>query len=387
MKSPVRTLVSELRADLVSAKAAAALATGFTSGLSLLVAQIAFGSLIFSGPLAPYSSQGVGLVLFGNFAACLVVALAGGYRGAVAGLSPALVIVMAQIGATMGAEGDALFVTTAGALVVGAVGAGACFLAIGRWRLASLVRFVPYSVAVGFVAGIGGAVCLAAMSLTGADLEWRSIPGLATPPELWRWAPGLAFGVALYFGMKRWGRPLILPVGVALAVGAYHLALAALGISGDQARADGLLLASTSEASLWPVLGPADLANVDWTAMAIQFPAVLLLVLVALIVVIMSLAGLEMAANEDLDWNREFRAAGIANVVAGLGGGTTASMIVPTSLRSKLFGASTRLTGIVAALVVGAALFLGDGMLDLVPVPLVAGILFFAGLGMLDEGS
>ena len=386
MKSPVRTLVSELRADLVSAKAAAALATGFTSGLSLLVAQVAFGSLIFSGPLAPYSSQGVGLVLFGNFAACLVVALAGGFRGAVAGLSPALVIVMAQIGATMGAEGDALFVTTAWALVVGAVGAGACFLAIGRWRLARLVRFVPYSVAVGFVAGIGGAVCLAAMSLMGADLKWRAIPALATPPELWRWTPGLAFGIALYFGMKRWGRPLILPVGVALAVGAYHLALAALGISGDQARADGLLLASTSEASLWPALGPADLANVDWTALAIQLPAVLLLMLVALIVVIMSLAGLEMAANEDLDWNREFRAAGIANVVAGLGGGTTASMIVPTSLRSKLFGASTRLTGIVAALVVGAALFLGDGMLDLVPVPLVAGILFFAGLGMLDEG-
>ena len=31
-------------------------------------------------------------------------------------------------------------------------------------------------------------------------------------------------------------------------------------------------------------------------------------------------------------------------------------------------------------------MFLGDGMLNLVPVPLVGGILFFAGLGMLDEG-
>ena len=61
--SPLRSLVSELRADIVSAKAVPALATGFTSGLGLL---------------APYSSQGVGLVLFGNFAACLVVALAGG---------------------------------------------------------------------------------------------------------------------------------------------------------------------------------------------------------------------------------------------------------------------------------------------------------------------
>ena len=59
--------------DLVSA--------GFTSGLGLLVGQVAFGSFIFSGALAPYSSQGVGLILFGNFAACLLVALVGGYRG------------------------------------------------------------------------------------------------------------------------------------------------------------------------------------------------------------------------------------------------------------------------------------------------------------------
>ncbi len=224
--SPLRNLASELRADVVSATAVPALSAGFTTGLGLLVAQIAYGSLIFSGMLAPYASQGVGLVLFGNFAACLVIALAGGFRGAISGLSPALVIVMAQIGATMDAEGEGLFVTTATALMIGAVATGLCFLLIGRYRL----------------------------------------------------------------------------------------------------------------------------------------------------------------ANQDLDWNREFSATGLASVVAGLGGGTAASMIVPASLRSRLFGAASRLTGVVAALVIAAALFLGDGMLELVPVPLVGGMLFFAGAGMLDEG-
>ncbi|MDE0022867.1 MAG: hypothetical protein OXP69_00480 [Spirochaetaceae bacterium] len=106
-KPPIRNLASELRADVASARAVAALSAGFTSGLGLLVAQVAFGSFIFSGPLASYSSQGVGLILFGNFAACLVIALAGGYRGAIAGLSPALVIVMATIGFSMIAEGHA----------------------------------------------------------------------------------------------------------------------------------------------------------------------------------------------------------------------------------------------------------------------------------------
>ena len=369
--SPLRNLASELRADAVSAKAVPALAAGFTSGLGLLVAQIAFGSFIFSGPLAAHSSQGVGLVLFGNFAACLVIALVGGFRGAIAGLSPALVIVMALVGSTMDAEGDALFATTAAALMVGAVATGVCFLLIGRFRLANLVRFVPWPVAGGFVAGIGGAVCLAAMSLMGADAHWRAIPALVEPAMLWRWGPGAAFGIALYLAMKRWGNPLILPVSVALFVGVYHLVLTGIGISGDEARVGGLLLASTSEGRLWPVLQPADLVNVDIGAMAAQLPTLLMLVLVALIVVIMNVAGLEMAANQDLDWDREFGASGLASVVAGLGGGTVASLIVPASLRSKLFGAATRLTGVVAALVIGGALLLGDGMLELVPVPLV----------------
>ena len=387
MRSLLKDIAAGLRADLLSAKAVPALSAGVTSGLGLLVAQIAFGSFIFSGPLAPYSSQGVGLVLFGNFAACLVIALAGGYRGAIAGLSPALVIVMATIGFAMDAEGDALFVTTAVALIIGAVATGAGCLMIGRFRLANLVRFIPYPVTGGFVAGIGGAVCLAAMSLMGAKPDWRAIPALLEPSVLWRWSPGAAYGIALYLSIKRWGNPLILPVSVALAGVAYHLALASLGISGDEARAEGLLLSSTAAGNLWPALFPADLVQVQWASMAAQVPHMLTLILVAFICVIMNFAGLELAANQELDWDREFRVTGVASMIAGLGGGTVATLVVPASLRSKLLGATTRLTGVVAALVIGGALFLGDGLLELVPAPLVGGgILIFAGLGMLDEG-
>ena len=325
-------------------------------------------------------------MLFGNFAACLVIALAGSYRGAIAGLSPALVIVMATIGSTMAAEGDALFVTTAAALMISAVATGVCCLMIGRFQLANLMRFIPYPVTAGFVAGIGGAVCLAAMSLMGAKPDWRAIPALLEPPVLWKWSPGAVYGIALYLSMKRWGNALILPVSVALAGAAYHLALTSLGISGDEARAEGLLLTSTADGSLWPALLPADLLHVQWAPMATQVPHMLTLILIAFISVIMNFAGLELAANQELDWDREFRVTGVASVIAGLGGGTVATLVVPASLRSKLLGATTRLTGVVAALVIGSALFLGDEMLKFFPTPLVGSILFFAGFGMLDQG-
>ena len=374
------------RLNPASKLAVPALSAGFTSGLGLLVAQVAFGSFIFSGPLAPYASQGVGLVLFGNFAACLLIALLGGFRGVIAGLSPALVIGMAVIGSSMDAEGHALFVTTAISLMICAAVTGLCCLVIGRFGLANLMRFIPYPVAGGFVAGIGGAVCLAALSLMGAEPDWLAVPELFGPSVLWKWVPGAVFGVALYLSMKRWGNPLILPAGVLLAVGAYHLALNNLGISGEEARTAGLLLKSTAEGSLWPALWPADLSDVNWASLAPQIPNMLALMLVAFISIIMNIAGLEMATGHELDWDREFKVTGLASMLAGLGGGTVATIVVPASLRSKLFGAATRMTGVVAALVIGLALVLGDGMLEVVPAALVGGILVFAGLGMLDEG-
>ena len=386
MTSLFREFGSELRADILSEKTVPALSAGFTSGLGLLVAQVAFGSFIFSGALTPYSSQGVGLILFGNFAACLLMALGSGYRGAIAGLSPALVIIMAVIAATMDARGEALFVTTAIALIISAVATGVCCFLIGRFHLANLVRFIPYPVAAGFVAGIGGTVCLAAMSLMGVDLGWREAATFLEPAVLWTWLPGAAYGVALYIAMKRWGNALILPLSVVAAIGAYHLTLGALDISGEKARVMGLLLSSTADGNLWPVLSPADLVHVEWAAMASQIPHILTLMLIAFICVTMNVAGLEVAANHELDWNREFKTSGFATVVAGLGGGTVATLIVPSSLRSKHFKATTRLTGMVAAVVIGIALFLGDGMLEFVPTALIGGILVFAGIGMLDEG-
>ena len=381
-----REFGSELREDILSEKTIPALSAGFTTGLGLLVAQVAFGSFIFSGALTPYTSQGVGLILFGNFAACLLVALVSGYRGAIAGLSSAPVIVMATIAATMEARGEALFITTASALIISALATGVCCLLIGRFRLANLVRFIPYPVAAGFVAGIGGTVCLAAMSFMGVNLGWHEVASFLEPAVLWSWLPGAAYGIALYIAVKRWGNVLILPLSVIIAIGGYHLTLGALDISGEKARVMGLLLTSTADGNLWPVLFPADLVHVNWAAMAGQIPNMLMLMFIAFICVTMNIAGLEVAANHELEWNREFRASGFATIVAGLGGGTVATLIVPSSLRSKYLKATTRLTGMVAAFVVGIALFFGDGMLEFVPTALIGGILVFAGIGMLDEG-
>ncbi|MCY4097454.1 MAG: SulP family inorganic anion transporter, partial [Rhodospirillales bacterium] len=165
----------------------------------------------------------------------------------------------------------------------------------------------------------------------------------------------------------------------------YHLVFAVVGISGEEARAAGLLFAGTATGGLWPPFELRDLTHVDWAEVAGQIPNVLTLIVVTLIAVTMHLSGLELATNAELDWNREFRAAGGASVIAGLGGGSLGNILFPLSILSHRFQANTRLAGIVTALVVGSVVLLGDSLLNLVPLPLIAGSLLFLGLDLLDE--
>ena len=195
----------------------------------------------------------------------------------------------------------------------------------------------------------------------------------------------MAYGLGLFFVTKRWNNHFILPASLLLIALLYHLVFAVIELSGDEARAAGLLFAGTAEGGLWPPFQLGDLTHVDWAAVAAQVPNMLTLMVVTLIAVAVHLSALELAANVELEWDREFRAAGGASVIAGLGAGSGGSLIFTFSILSDRFGARSRLTGVVTALLIGSVVLLGDSVLNLVPVPLVAGSLLFIGLGLLDE--
>ncbi len=375
-------LMSELRADALSGNLYPALSVGLIMGIIGSAYLISVGALVFAGPLAPFLSQGTIMVLFGGFVVCLWIALTSGYRGAISMTAVPSSIVLIVIASTIGVEGNALarFVTTAAVVVIGAVATGICFLIIGHFRLANLIRFIPYSVAGGFIAGTGVLLCVAALSLMGVTPDRQTLPSLLEPGLLWRWVPGVAYGLGLALATKHWSNHFILPASFLLIALLYNLVLAVLGMSGDEARAAGLLFAGTAEGGLWHPFHSGDVAHVDWAAVALQIPNI-----VTLIAVAMHLSALELATNLELEWNREFRAAGGAGVIAGLGAGPGGSLIFTFSILSNSFGAETRLTGIVTALVVGSVVLLGDSLLNLVPVPLIAGMLLFLGLGLLDE--
>ena len=380
----MKTMLDELGRDLRSKKLIPALSCGLIFGVQLLVFSVSMAAGIFTGPLTSFLPLGVGLLLFGYFTMVTITALGSEFRGAVAGAPLPTVMMLVAITTTVDLDGRALFATVVATALIGTMAVGACFLAIGYFQLARFLRFIPYPVSGGFVAGTGGVACLVGFRLLGITLEENGLSSPMDAGTALKLGIGLAYGLGLFVVMKFWKSFLIFPASFLVIAVAFQLGLAVSGISEEEARAAGLLFSSLSAGGVWPPIGPADLPYIDWAEFAGQTPNVLVLFAVTLVCVAMNLGGTEVAANVDLDWNREFRVTGLANIVTGVGGAPPGCLIASACIRNLLLGATTRLTGLFTALALGAALLAGDVLLRLFPVPLVAGVLLFLGLTMMD---
>lgn len=375
----------DLVRDVRSEKVLPALFCGLIAGVLLLVFGVSMAALVFSGPLAPFVSAGVGIVLFANFALSLAGALGSGFRGAIVATPIPSVMMLAAIAASFELEGRTLFATLVATALIGTAASGLCFLLIGWFRIASLLRFIPYSVAGGFIAGTGGLACILGFRLIAVKFDVRTPSSLLESGTLASVALGLGFALALFLAMKRWKSGLLLPGAFIGASAAVQIGMMAAGVSAEEARSAGILFSGSSGGGIWPPYGAGDLAYVDWGAFAAQIPNLLTLVVVTLVCVIMNLGGLEVAAKQDLDWNREFRAAGVANLVSGAGGAPPGCLAALPSIRSVLFGATTRLTGLFTAVGLGSMLLLGDRLVQFFPVPLIGGVILLVGVRMLED--
>lgn len=379
------SIFSELGRDLRSEKLVPALSCGSITGVQLLVFSVSMAAIIFSGPLAPYLSGGVGLVLFSYCAIGIVVALTSEFRGAIAGAPLPSVMILVAITASVDLEGRALYVTSVVAMLIGTAAAGLSFLVIGRFRLARYLRFIPYPVSGGFIAGTGGLACVVAFRLMGVSFEGTGLLPQFDAERTLSLGIGLAYGLGLFAVMKFWTSFLIFPLSFVAAAIVFQFGLAGFGMSGEEARAAGLIFSGSASGELWPPLERADLPFIDWAELAAQIPNLLILFIVTLLCAVMNLGGIEVAANTDLDWNREFRTTGWANILTGAAGAPPGCLIAATSIRNVYFGATTRLTGLFTALALGAVLAVGDSLLSLFPIPLIGGVLLFLGLRLVED--
>ncbi|MFQ3617379.1 MAG: SulP family inorganic anion transporter [Cyanobacteriota bacterium] len=385
----IRTLVQQ---ELHPSRLVPSLTAGIIAGIFLVVYAVSFGALIFSGELTPFTSAGIGLVLFTAITVSIIVALGSSLPGVlIIPQDGPGVILSLLIGAIVtklsgSATPAELFATAVMAIATTSLLTGAiCFL-LGAYRLGNLTRFAPYPVIGGFLSGTGYLIAQSGFSLlSDRFFSLSELDILLQPQFLIRWVPGVVFGLILLWVLRHRNSVFIVPGMVLVGSLIFHAALFLTQTNIAEARELGLLLPEFPKGALWQPLKPDLLLQAHWQSIWEQLPRIVSIVLVTVMMLLLNSTGIELASGRDIDLNQELRAAGLGNIVAGLGGGIIGFHGLGLStLCSAKIGAKSRVVGILAALVCVLVLFAG-GFVSLLPKAVLGGMLIFLGFGFLVE--
>ncbi len=368
------------------------IAVGVVCGLVAIVQSIGFGTLLFSALPVSLSASAAGMALFTGTAVAMLIPLVSSGRGVVAVAqsvpAAALAGIIGVIVARVAPGNDhALLATAVAAVALTTLTVGVGSWLLGFFHLSRFIRFIPFPVIGGFLAGSGWLVLVGGIdAIAGAHFINAPFQLLAQPAMLGRLlsTAGLIAAIALVERLSA-GWRLALPATIAAALVLFNLAVWLTGISHVTLRAEHWLMTLPSGHALWPPLTPADLALVDWRAIAGQTLSLATVPVLAIISTLMNATGIELDARRDLDLDRELRAAGIGNLLAGVGGGIPGYHSLSGTILAARLGATNASVGLTVAVCCAAAMAFGPQILSLVPTPLLGGILVWIGGGLIHQ--
>jgi len=369
------------------------LTAGLVTGMTAIFFQTSLAALIFSGELAAFLADGIGIILFGGLALAIAVTFFGSLPGTMPSVqdSPAAIFALAAAAITSqmlaaAAPPEQVYITVVASLALTTILTGLLFIVIGRFGLSSFVRFVPYPVVGGFLAGTGWLLVQGALGvMSGLPMHLSDVPILFRSDILILWLPGALFALVLLFVLRRFQHPLLM-LGLLLGgVAAFYGVLFATDTSVADASARGLLLGPFPSGSLWAPLNLASLARVDWPAILSQLGKFVSVAVVSMIALLLNANALELATRKDIDLNRELIAAGVGNMLGGLGGSPVGYQTIGMSALAHRMGGGSRSTTLIATLMIGAALLFGASVLSFFPKAILGGLLFYLGLSFLVE--
>jgi sulfate permease, SulP family len=377
------------REELAPGRLVPTLTFGLVLGALEVVLAISLAALIFAGPLSTHLEAGIGLGLVSASVVMVVVALRSSLPGAVASVQDStaavLAVVTGQIALDVSPAAENGFLTVVVAIGFTTVATGLVLLALGLLRLGNLIRFMPYPVVGGFLAGTGLLLAKGGIGvLSGIAVSSSTLDELLSADVVEKWVPGVAFAAALLVLVRRWRHLLLLPAAILASLALFYAVAAVVGSGVSELEAGGWLLGPFPGTGLWEPWAVEGLGQADWGAIAAQTPNMATVALVAAVALLLNTTGIELAVDRDLDLNRELRASGGANIVAGLGGGIVGFHALSlTSLGHR--GGARRLVGVVAGLVCAIALVFGGSFVELLPRVVVGGLLLFLGVTFLVE--
>ncbi|BAN24778.1 cyclic nucleotide-binding [Caballeronia insecticola] len=369
---------------------------GTVSTLVMLCYAMSLGTLIFSADLARYAELGVPTALVSCIVTAFVIALTSSMRMNIGGpdsnATAFLVGVAAGVASSVRANGGTptvILLTVLVAIALCSLVTGLILFAIGSSKKSRSLQFLPYPVMGGFLAGTGYLLIAGAFRvLTGVALDWHTLPMLARLHWL-AWLPAVFVGALATILAQTWRHAAALPLTLAIGIALFYGLLQVAGITPDDARSMGLLLQHVPMHALHiPELHlPSSLAagEIDWRAIVAHLPETLIVTSVSAITIIMNSTAMGAATGQDIDLNREMRAAGLANIASGLLGGMVGYQSYNRSMLNARAGATSRVAGVFAALTCLFVLIASPDLVSLFPVPVLVGMQIYMGLRLMMD--
>ena len=365
---------------------------GVIGGIIKIVAAMAFSALIFTGTLAAYLPQGIGIVLFGFLLFAVISTFTASYPVNIntpQGIPIAIIALIATtVMANSGKDWDAettfqfIFVTIALTSIL----VGIFFFILGTLKLGKLVRFIPYPVVGGFLAGTGWLIVKFAFIMTaGMGLSLDNVVSLFDQATLLKWFPGLIFGLIMLISSRYTKHYLLIPALIAIGITSFYAIMFFYGFSYTDLESNGYLLGPFPEGGLFQGLPLKYLSDFKWSIFFDQLPAIGTMMILNSISVLFNYSGLEIIIKKDLDLDQELKTTGIGNIIAGLGGAPPGHLSLGGTLLSISIGSKSRLTNIIIALLCALTLFFGSEVLSFFPRVILGGLLFNLGLSFLVD--
>jgi SulP family sulfate permease len=383
-------VASALKREFQLSRLLPGLTAGLIAAIVTISTEISLAALIWSGPLNIYLAGGIGLMLFGSCVVGIVVALTSSIPGVVSipQDTPAaiLALIAAGIVASMQAAGRSVYVTVVAAIAISSLLMGLGFLLLGWFKASGFVRYIPYPVVGGFLAGTGFLLARGAFAvMVDMPMELRDLARMTSPEKLIEWVPGVIFAIVLMVLLRRSRHFLITPGALVVATALFYGYLLVAHISVADASARGWLLGPFPGRGLYSPIGLSDLSGIDWRAILMHVDKIATLVVLSVVALLLNVSALEVTLGRDVDLDREIRAAGLANLAGGLGGSPVGYQTLGMSTLAHRLGAKTRLVNLVSGLLCGAALFFGASLISYFPKVVLGGMLLYLGLSFLVE--
>ncbi|KAG0238992.1 hypothetical protein BGX31_003115 [Mortierella sp. GBA43] len=368
--------------------------------LNLLDA-VSYGMITFPLNMAPFQDLGPdGISMF--FVSCVVSQLVyslggsafkGGNGSMMIEVVPFLHLMAETVVNRVGAENrEAVLATTILAYALSTIMTGLTFMALGYFKLGSLVAFFPRHILVGCIGGVGWFLIITALEVS-SRMTTELTYSLATFKHLFLdahvfslWFSAFALALLLRLLQHKIRHPFLVPSFYILVPMTLYIVIAIAGWDWEMLRDQGWVFPMPGKVPGWQFYTYFDLKKTDWGAILDTVPAMLALTFFGILHVPINVPALAVSTKrDDIDTNRELVAHGWSNLLSGGVGSVQNYLAYTNSLLFINSGGDSRVAGVMLAMATLAVFFVGPWIVGYIPVMVVGSLIFHLGLDLIIE--